>query len=413
VCNTLPQLSLSNVVTSTNVLYEPDHAFTSVDIDKMMVSIDSQLRASTEDSSIPVSDYVARICLDKDVMAKYHIIPADVQRIVRMRVRDVHVIVSQENEIEWVMRVRLPYVHDMVAKIGLDDGTCESQLTYRTVRELISTTVLSGHVALTTASVRHETEDVVVERGGHREISRQKSYVIDTVGVGLMDFAILNRIQWHRCTSNDVNEVRSLLGIEAAARLLYDEIQTVISFDGTYVYPGHIMLIVDTMCRDGRAKPLNRFGVNKDASSALARSSFEETLDILADAAMFASSSTTKGVSTSVMLGQPAEVGSGCTDVRIHTSHLPAHILQETTNAYRIVKSVVRDATHTLHGPNIEYTDRAVDTADRVHPPYCTEAAAECITCMDVRHSQFASVPAKSCDFRLRSPCTSDDENDV
>ena len=66
-----------------------------------------------------------------------------------------------------------------------------------------------------------------------------------------------------------------------------------ISFDGTYIFPGHLLLIVDTMTRDGRLKPLNRFGVTEH-SNALARSSYEETPEVLTEAAIFSEDTALK-----------------------------------------------------------------------------------------------------------------------
>ena len=53
----------------------------------------------------------------------------------------------------------------------------------------------------------------------------------------------------HEELPSDIHEIHNTLGIEAAVNVLYSELKTTISFDGTYVDPRHIMMIVNTQTR--------------------------------------------------------------------------------------------------------------------------------------------------------------------
>ena len=73
-------------------------------------------------------------------------------------------------------------------------------------------------------------------------------------------------VEFERCTSNNVWETLTILGIEACAHVLFDQIKAVISFDGQYVDDRHLVLIVDSMCRNGKLMPLNRHGINRTSA---------------------------------------------------------------------------------------------------------------------------------------------------
>ena len=60
---------------------------------------------------------------------------------------------------------------------------------------------------------------------------------------------------------------------------------------------------------------ITRHGINRQEVGALMRCSFEETVDILMEAAVHAEVDPVKGVSENIMLGQLAKAGTGCFDL--------------------------------------------------------------------------------------------------
>ena len=60
---------------------------------------------------------------------------------------------------------------------------------------------------------------------------------------------------------------------------------------------------------------LSRHGMNKVESGPLVRSSFEEVVDVMLDAAAFGEFDTVGGITTNIMLGQLCPMGSGVMDV--------------------------------------------------------------------------------------------------
>ena len=86
--------------------------------------------------------------------------------------------------------------------------------------------------------------------------------------------------------SNDIHEVANLLGIEAARKLIIDEVTKVIETQGINIDLRHIMLIADMMCTSGAVKGITRYGVVSEKSSVLARASFETPIRHIINASL-------------------------------------------------------------------------------------------------------------------------------
>lgn len=123
------------------------------------------------------------------------------------------------------------------------------------------------------------------------------------------------KVDYTRTVSNHMPEIISVLGIEAARAALLREIRGVIEFDGSYVNYRHLAALVDTMTARGHLTAITRHGINRTDSSPLHQASFEETVDILYRASMYAECDTMEGVSANIMLGQLCPLGTGAFDL--------------------------------------------------------------------------------------------------
>jgi DNA-directed RNA polymerase II subunit RPB1 len=124
-----------------------------------------------------------------------------------------------------------------------------------------------------------------------------------------------------RTFSNDIHEILDVFGIEAARLALYDEINEVFSAEKVNYH--HLAVLVDTMTFSGRIVPVNRFGMNKNETGVLAKSSFEETSKIMFNAATWAEKDSMKGVSANIMFGQKPPCGTGFVDILVDETRLP------------------------------------------------------------------------------------------
>ncbi|XP_060879437.1 DNA-directed RNA polymerase III subunit RPC1 [Metopolophium dirhodum] len=114
-----------------------------------------------------------------------------------------------------------------------------------------------------------------------------------------------------RCTSNNTFQVWNALGIEASRATIISEIDSVMGNHGISIDPRHPMLIADLMTSRGELLGITRFGLSKMKESVLNLASFEKTSDHLFDAAYYGQTDTINGVSESIIMGIPINLGTG------------------------------------------------------------------------------------------------------
>jgi DNA-directed RNA polymerase beta' subunit len=145
-------------------------------------------------------------------------------------------------------------------------------------------------------------------------------WVLDTDGTNLMDILANPNVDASRTVSNDIREIYETLGIEAARNSLYRELVNVTS-EGSMNYR-HMSLLIDTMTYKGQLMSIDRHGINRGDIGPLAKSSFEETTDMLINASIFAEYDKVNGVSANVMLGQQPPCGTGDSRILLDEEHM-------------------------------------------------------------------------------------------
>ena len=156
----------------------------------------------------------------------------------------------------------------------------------------------------------------------------QKVYInnnkLETDGTNLMAILENNNIliDKYNSYSNDILEVYELLGVEATRNILLKEMKNVIEFDGSYVNYRHLALLLDTMTYKGGVMAITRHGINRIDTGPLMRCSFEETVNVLTNAAMYSQRDNVKGVTENIMLGKLSTVGTGMMKLLIDPNKL-------------------------------------------------------------------------------------------
>ena len=330
IADTLPLTRLSDIVNSCDFVYDPhDDCPDSSFGDKFMVDMNAIIGIPRSDDD---SNYVIRLILNQSLMKSRRITPPVVRTLLRTRLHGkAHILSSETNDLEWVIRIRLEKIKTMMSRFQDSTREREGLLCHRVMSVILDTVAICGHKDIQAAFVR----DI--------DIDGEKHYVVDTQGCNLVDLSAVPCIDWYNTVSNDVNEIHASLGLEAASAILYNELTVTISFDGTYVDPRHIMMIVNTMCRGGYIMPLSRHGINRMDTGPLLRCSFEETPDILCDAACFGEVDNGKGVSQNIMTGKLASIGSGCVNLMMDPSMMhPREIQLEKKKIKKVLKSTIR-----------------------------------------------------------------------
>ena len=143
-----------------------------------------------------------------------------------------------------------------------------------------------------------------------------KSYwVLDTDGTNLIHTLGVEGVNKKKTYSNDIYEMIEIFGIEAARKILFDELNGVIQFEGAYVNYRHLSLLVDIMTYKGTLMSIDRHGINRSEIGPIAKATFEETTDQLLRAAMFSEIDLVNGNSSNIMLGQVPPCGTGLTNI--------------------------------------------------------------------------------------------------
>lgn len=142
-------------------------------------------------------------------------------------------------------------------------------------------------------------------------VKRGEEFIIITSGTNLAKVLGLEFVEPTRTISNDIYEIASVLGIEAARQAINNEIFKVIDSQGLNIDRRHIMLVADTMCALGNVKGITRYGVVSEKSSVLARASFETPIKHLIEAALTGEKNKLNSVVENVMVNQNVPVGTG------------------------------------------------------------------------------------------------------
>ena len=149
-----------------------------------------------------------------------------------------------------------------------------------------------------------------------KEFKKVHKWTLNTDGSNMKEILLNINVNSHKSKSNDIREIYELLGIEAARKALAIELENVIG-EGKLNYR-HLSLLVDTMTSRGQLMSIDRHGINRSDVGPLAKSSFEETTDMLVNASIFSEYDNLNGISANVMLGHKAPCGTGDFNVLIN-----------------------------------------------------------------------------------------------
>lgn len=377
---TLPLTRLSDIVSKCEFIYDPDLHTTVVASDAGIVAMNELLGNKPTDEA---SAYVVRLTLNQSIMNLRRITPPVVRMLLRNRLgKKAYVISSETNSVDWIVRIRFEYMQSMMQHIQTNKKEREGILCHRTMSVLLETVAICGHIDIQSAHPRE------IKHASGSE------YVVDTMGCNLLAMSAAKCVDWYKSTSNDIIEIKEILGIEAAVHALYTELTVTISFDGTYVDPRHIMMIVNTMTRGGYIMPLSRHGINRMDTGPLLRCSFEETPDILCDAACFSEQDNGNGVSQNIMTGKMPAIGSGMCYVQMPTDAMqPRANVVHSNGQRRVMKSTMRSHAQ-MKNPDTgcmqmqtKNTRLPISACTAIEKPFCCTGA----DVVDEPHSIFSS----------------------
>jgi DNA-directed RNA polymerase II subunit RPB1 len=324
----LEYTKLQEIVKSIEICFDPDDLNTLIDEDRTtieqyrafenMVAECAETNLSTDNNE--KSKWIIRMIMDPEVMLRKNITMDDVNFTLNNSYdNQIHCIYTDYNAEKLVFRIRMNEVMKNTVRGGQKkiktnplDQTDQIYILKNFQDQLLDNIVLRGIKGINKVILRKIKDNMVETNGVY---SKQDIWVLDTVGTNLLDVLSLDYIDNKRTFSNDIVEIYSVLGIEAARQAIYNEIVDVIEFDGVYINYHNFSVLCDRMTYSSKMISIFRHGINNDNIGPIAKASFEETPEMFLKAARHAELDTLRGVSANVMCGQEGFFGTSAFQV--------------------------------------------------------------------------------------------------
>ncbi|KAL2757052.1 hypothetical protein ACRALDRAFT_1093047 [Sodiomyces alcalophilus JCM 7366] len=316
--STVEHTTLRSVTAMTEIYYDPDLQSTVIPADLDMVESYWAIPDDSHDTVDIQNRWLLRITLDRQKLLDKELTVEDVAaRIKADYPNDCHLIFSDNNADEQVIRIRT-LKHDKDAE---EDGRIEDDVLLKTFEShLLDTLTLRGVPGIERAFLNRDTRLIETDDGAllaAKADERCQEWYLDTSGSALATVLTVEGVDAKRTYTNDLWQIVDVFGIEAARAALVRELTQVLAFDGSYVNHRHLALLVDVMTNRGTISAVTRHGINRADTGALMRCSFEETVEILLEAAAAGELDDCRGISENIMLGQMAPMGTGHFDVQL------------------------------------------------------------------------------------------------
>jgi DNA-directed RNA polymerase II subunit RPB1 len=309
--------TLRSVTEATEIYYDPDIHSTVIEEDLDMVESYYIIPEELQDDPDNQSRWLLRLILDRQKMLDKGLTVEDVAvKIKENYNKDLAVIFSDNNADQQVLRIRVIAEHnkDDDEEKGIEDDIMLKRLE----SHILDTLTLRGVPGVERAFI-NEKPRLRITDNGKMVITKDdplcKEWFLDTSGTSLGAVLTVPGVDPTRTYSNSFIEVFEVFGIEATRAALMRELTQVLAFDGSYVNHRHLALLVDVMTSRGHLMAITRHGINRADTGALMRCSFEETVEILLEAAACGELDDCRGISENIMLGQLAPMGTGELDV--------------------------------------------------------------------------------------------------
>ena len=324
VINLLEHTKLKDIVKSIEICFDPDDLNTLINDDKDTMEqykefssiIDECLENKSLDDK-QKSKWVIRVELNEIEMIDKNITLEDINFVLNMTYGDeISCVFSDYNSDKLVFRIRLNKILQNKKRTQINplDQSDEIYLLKNFQEELLNNLILRGIKNISKVLLRKITDYMIPDENGFR---KTEIWVLDTVGTNLLKLLSLDFIDVYNTTTNDIQEIYNVLGIEAARQAIYNELTEVIEFDSTYINYHHLNLLCNRMTCNTGLVSVFRHGINNDNIGPIAKASFEETPEQFLKAARHGELDNMRGVSANVMCGQEGYFGTSSFSVML------------------------------------------------------------------------------------------------
>ncbi|KPV73620.1 uncharacterized protein RHOBADRAFT_54819 [Rhodotorula graminis WP1] len=359
----LSYTTLQTVTASTEIFYDPDPTATVIEDDREFVEAFFAIPDEDVEANLSrQSPWLLRFELDRakmlDKKLEMHYVAG---KIAETFDQDLFVIWSEDNAEKLVIRCRaLKGASSSQDKEGEadDDEDDEDVFLKQLESQMLGSIALRGVEGIDRVFMMEQKRPTLNAAG---EFHTPNEWVLETDGINLRKVLCTEGVDPTRTLSNSCVEILEVLGIEAARASVLRELRNVIEFDGSKVNYRHLSMLTDIMTNRGSLMAITRHGINRSDTGALMRCSFEETVEILMDAAAAGEIDYCTGVAEAVLLGQQAPMGTGAFELALDLDKLrevvPDHRLP--VPAGMMLDAAVLDGGRTPGGGATPYADLA------------------------------------------------------
>ena len=314
--NSIEITKLSDILEYSEIYWDTEQFDKLNDKDKGILEIYNKFKPLYEsiNKNFSKSPWVLRMKFNKEKMVSFGLRMIDIYtKLNKTYNKYIDCVYSDDNAEECIFRIRLTEYacKDIENK---DEIAAIKAMEHNIVYQVL----LKGYKGINKVSLNKKKYELYNEDKGN--FDKIVEWVLDTDGTNLMEILSNPNIDATRTISNDIREIYSVLGVEAARNALYHELVNVTG-EGSMNYR-HLSLLIDTMTYRGNLMSIDRHGINRNSSSALSKSSFEESVDMLINASIFSEYDNTSGISPQVMLGKVPNCGSGNFDIILDEEYM-------------------------------------------------------------------------------------------
>ncbi|XP_043274363.1 DNA-directed RNA polymerase II subunit RPB1 [Venturia canescens] len=325
----LEHTTLRKVTANTAIYYDPDPQNTVIAEDQEFVNVYYEM---PDFDPTKISPWLLRIELDRKRMTDKKLTMEQIAEKINAGFGDdLNCIFNDDNAEKLVLRIRIMNSDDSKFQDTEEETVdkMEDDMFLRCIEaNMLSDMTLQGIEAIGKVYMHLPQTDskkriIITDTGEFKAIAE---WLLETDGTSLMKVLSERDVDPVRTFSNDICEIFQVLGIEAVRKSVEKEMNAVLQFYGLYVNYRHLALLCDVMTAKGHLMAITRHGINRQDTGALMRCSFEETVDVLLDAASHAEVDPMRGVSENIIMGQLPRIGTGCFDLLLDAEKCKAGI---------------------------------------------------------------------------------------
>lgn len=349
--NQLEYTEIKDLLLTTEIIYLPDKSKGKFEEEEEQFKVFQEIAelTNTQCPSIDtLSNWVLWMEFDREMMVRKNIYLSDIEEEISKNCNvetEIHCVVSNMNSKHLTLRIRVTR--------SLEEG--EGYIAFfRHLADCLGTIALRGI---------HGIQDVQpdeVKRIDYEPDGTMKSvneWVLRTNGSNLVAVLSNNYVDVVRTTTNDINEIHELFGIEGTRNAIIRELNNTI-YDGAskIINNRHYSILADLMTYRGKVMQIQRNGFGKSPyMGPLSRSTYEVMDKVLVTAGIFAEEDNMEGTSSNIIVGQGVKAGTNSFDLYVNKNLLPSSNREQ--NTLYPPEQNIKDKPEVKFSPNVPPLD--------------------------------------------------------